>query len=71
MACVTVCPTAAIKVEQANLEFHQIVSEDFSFGYLLSKPNLNAVKNLCLVNRKQSVKAELLLVVRSNSIMII
>jgi len=30
MACVTVCPTKAIKVEQSNLEFHQRASEAFS-----------------------------------------
>jgi len=30
MACVTVCPTKAIKVEQSNLEFHQKASESFS-----------------------------------------
>ena len=30
MACVTVCPTKAIKVEQSNLEFHQRASESFS-----------------------------------------
>ena len=29
MACVTVCPPKAVKVEQANLEFHQRASETF------------------------------------------
>jgi NAD-dependent dihydropyrimidine dehydrogenase PreA subunit len=29
MACVTVCPTKAIKVEQSNIEFHQRASESF------------------------------------------
>ena len=32
MACVTVCPTKAIKVEQSNLEFHQKASESFNEG---------------------------------------
>ena len=27
MACVTVCPPKAIKVEQANMEFHKVASE--------------------------------------------
>jgi NAD-dependent dihydropyrimidine dehydrogenase PreA subunit len=29
MACVTVCPTKAIKIEQSNIEFHQKASESF------------------------------------------
>ena len=29
MACVTVCPPKAIKVEQSNLEFHQRASQTY------------------------------------------
>ena len=29
MACVTVCPTTAIKVEQTNMEFHQQAASTF------------------------------------------
>ena len=32
MACVTVCPTKAIKVDQSNLEFHQKASESYREG---------------------------------------
>jgi ferredoxin len=29
MACVTVCPTTAIKVEQSNMEFHKQAASSF------------------------------------------
>jgi NAD-dependent dihydropyrimidine dehydrogenase PreA subunit len=30
MACVAVCPTQSIKIEQSNIEFHQQASQTFT-----------------------------------------